>query len=382
MLHIRAATRRVALVAATSARTPLATAPQARTYACCLLPVSTNAFNNKRHEVLTGVDVGRALHTSPVMHSIIPYRLADIGEGITECEIIQWFVKPGDRVSQFDKICEVASDKATVEITSRYDGIIRKLYYQDSEIALVGKPIVDIEIESPDAPEPSPSELATVAELAVQEASKKEVTKPAEHVSAEAAASCYKDHTPDRTNDVVYATPAVRRIAREYNVDLCYISGSGKGGRILKEDVHRFVEQQQQQQEGGVAETPMPDPSEQRFVQANTSTAASEISLSSASSVVTGKDEIVSLSPIQRVMFRSMTESLNIPHFRFKDEIELDALMQARQRINDYATEVSDEKTAKITYMPFFVKAASLALAKYPILNAKVVAQPGTAPSL
>ncbi|KAJ2869963.1 hypothetical protein FB639_004703, partial [Coemansia asiatica] len=71
----------------------------------------------------------------------VPYNLADIGEGITECEVIQWFVKPGDKVSQFDKICEVASDKATVEITSRYDGVIKKLYYKDNDIALVGKPI-------------------------------------------------------------------------------------------------------------------------------------------------------------------------------------------------------------------------------------------------
>ncbi|KAJ1810186.1 hypothetical protein LPJ56_005911, partial [Coemansia sp. RSA 2599] len=71
----------------------------------------------------------RGLKTSSATarSEIVPYRLADIGEGITECEVIQWFVKPGDKVSQFDKICEVASDKATVEITSRYDGVIKKL---------------------------------------------------------------------------------------------------------------------------------------------------------------------------------------------------------------------------------------------------------------
>ncbi|KAJ2452742.1 hypothetical protein EV183_002721 [Coemansia sp. RSA 2336] len=376
MFHIRTATRRIALAAATTgARTCLARPPQARAYADCLLRTP----RNRSRGAVPGANAGRALHSSPLMHSIIPYRLADIGEGITECEVIQWFVKPGDRVSQFDKICEVASDKATVEITSRYDGVIRKLYYQDNEIALVGKPIVDIEIESPDVSEPAVPETSGTAGPSIQEAAKDGMDRPVEHAAAAPADSSCKDYSADRTNDVVYATPAVRRIAREHNVDLRFVPGSGKGGRILKEDVHRFVEQQKQD---GAVTTPVSDPPEQQFVQANTGASASAISLSGASSVVTGKDELISLSPIQRAMFRSMTESLSIPHFRFKDEIELDALMQARQRINNYAAEISDGETAKMTYMPFFVKAVSLALARYPILNAKVVTQPGAAPSL
>ncbi|KAJ1935515.1 hypothetical protein EC988_008462, partial [Linderina pennispora] len=97
----------------------------------------------------------RGLQTSPALAKTISYNLADIGEGITECEIIQWFVKPGDKVAQFDKICEVASDKATVEITSRYDGEVVKLYYSDNEIALVGKPLVDIKIDGEGSAEAS-----------------------------------------------------------------------------------------------------------------------------------------------------------------------------------------------------------------------------------
>ncbi|KAJ2712390.1 hypothetical protein H4R23_006165, partial [Coemansia sp. Cherry 401B] len=148
-----------------------------------------------------GGNVYRALQTSATLHNIVPYKLADIGEGITECEIIQWFVKPGDKVSQFDKICEVASDKATVEITSRYDGIIKKLYYQDSDIALVGKPIVDIEIEGPSAPDTLAEEPALSSQVS--------------STPAELPGSVSKNHAADRTGDVVYATPAVRRVARE-----------------------------------------------------------------------------------------------------------------------------------------------------------------------
>ena len=73
--------------------------------------------------------------------------LADIGEGIAEVEVMQWFIKEGDTIEQFQNICEVQSDKATVEITSRYDGVITKIHYEVGELAQVGTPLIDIEVE-------------------------------------------------------------------------------------------------------------------------------------------------------------------------------------------------------------------------------------------
>ena len=76
----------------------------------------------------------------------IPFLLADIGEGIAEVEMLRWFVQTGDNVAQFDKVCEVQSDKATVEITSRFDGIVDSLGGQIGDMISVGSPLLYITV--------------------------------------------------------------------------------------------------------------------------------------------------------------------------------------------------------------------------------------------
>lgn len=121
------------------------------------------------------------------------------------------FVKPGATVAEFDKICEVQSDKASVEISSRYAGKIVKVHYNQNEIAKVGAPLVDIEVDD------DSSEEATLTESSSDKSSH-DLSKRSPYAST-------------------WETPSVRRLLHEYGLNITQVNGSGKHGRVLKGDV-------------------------------------------------------------------------------------------------------------------------------------------------
>uniref|UniRef100_A0A3Q3RAE5 Dihydrolipoamide acetyltransferase component of pyruvate dehydrogenase complex n=1 Tax=Monopterus albus TaxID=43700 RepID=A0A3Q3RAE5_MONAL len=264
---------------------------------------------------------------------IVQFKLSDIGEGIMEVTVKEWYVKEGDKVSQFDSICEVQSDKASVTITSRYDGVIRKLYYDVDATALVGKPLVDIETESG-------SEVIQEEDVVETPAMARE-----EHTHQE-----IKGHKTQ-------ATPAVRRLAMENNIKLSEVLGTGKDGRILKEDILNFLAKQtgailpptpsQEIQTPGPATKPLPK---------------------SPKLVFTGKDVTEPLKGFHKAMVKTMMAALKIPHFGYCDEVDLSRLVALRAELRP----VMEGRGVKLSYMPFFIKAASLGLLHFPILNASV----------
>ena len=183
----------------------------------------------------------RTLRTTSRVDEIVAFNLSDIGEGIKEVTVKEWFVKPGDNVAQFDQICEVQSDKASVTITSRYDGVIRKLHYEIDDIAQTGDPLVDIEVADGGAGN-SANEAAVQETEAIQVGGQDQLaTSPAGGGRAKAL-----------------ATPAVRRLASEHNIDLSQVTGTGKEGRVLKEDVIKFLEDPRPSKPTSSAPIPMP----------------------------------------------------------------------------------------------------------------------------
>ncbi|XP_020022038.1 lipoamide acyltransferase component of branched-chain alpha-keto acid dehydrogenase complex, mitochondrial isoform X1 [Castor canadensis] len=292
----------------------------------CFFGYPSFKYNHPRHLLRTA---------AAVRGQLVQFKLSDIGEGIREVTVKEWYVKEGDTVSQFDSICEVQSDKASVTITSRYDGVIKKLYYNLDDTAYVGKPLVDIETEA---------------------------LKDSEEDVVETPAMSHDEHTHQQIKgQKTLATPAVRRLAMENNIKLSEVVGSGKDGRILKEDILNYLERQT----GAIlppspkAEV-MPPPPKPKDRAVPTPT--------SRPPVFTGQDKAQPLTGFQKAMVKTMTAALKIPHFGYCDEVNLTELVKLREELKPIAL----ARGIKLSFMPFFLKAASLGLLQFPILNASV----------
>ncbi|KAK4218729.1 2-oxoacid dehydrogenases acyltransferase-domain-containing protein [Rhypophila decipiens] len=324
----------------------------------------------------------RALfHATRNLQVIKPVLLADIGEGIVECEIVQWFVEPGARVEEFSPLCEVQSDKASVEITSRFAGVVKKLHYDAGDMAKVGKPFVDIDIDG-DAktevlevltPAEPTSETAPSGQAAKSEAVPVHTTAP--ELRSDVPASTIPENVapvavaPERKNThATFATPAVRHLCKELKVDISEVPGTGKDGRVLKEDVYKFSQTRVSAPAAHSPSPPTPAP--------NLAFGAGALSSPELLGTLGAQKETpMVMTRTQEMMFKTMTRSLSIPHFLYADEIDFTSLVELRRRLNKVlASPVmgGDGQASKLSYLPFIIKAVSMALYKYPILNARV----------
>ena len=170
--------------------------------------------------------------------------LPDIGEGIVECEIVRWNVAEGDVIEEDQAVVEVMTDKAVVEIPAKNAGTVHRLYYAQGDIAKVHSALFALEVAgevttTSGTNDESPSVNNSASSVASQ-SSMNTQTNGASQQSAQVAPSKFSDgeyEPPIAIEGKVLASPAVRRVAREKNIDLSTVEGSGKKGRILKSDV-------------------------------------------------------------------------------------------------------------------------------------------------
>lgn len=288
----------------------------------------------------------KRLSSSQLSGNIVSFNLSDIGEGIGEVVIKEWFVKEGDRVNQFDSICEVQSDKASVTITSRYDGIIHKIHYNIDDMAKVGQPLVDIKLDNVKSTE--------------------EGIDPT-HVIDDRVADKFEDDYSQSQSSQILTTPAVRRMAMEYKIDLKDINGTGKDGRILKEDVINYMNE--------LKTKPKTTPDQEVKKQPKQETAKNETMTSNKRPIANivdspplAKDRIEPIKGITKSMFKTMTQSLSVPPFGLSEEIDMTELVKLRPMMKT----VANERDIPLSYMPFMIKAASMALEEFPILNSSI----------
>ncbi|XP_019484893.1 PREDICTED: lipoamide acyltransferase component of branched-chain alpha-keto acid dehydrogenase complex, mitochondrial [Hipposideros armiger] len=277
--------------------------------------------------------------TAALQGQIVQFKLSDIGEGIREVTVKEWFVKEGDTVSQFDSICEVQSDKASVTITSRYDGVIKKLYYNLDDIAYVGKPLVDIETEA----------LKGTVNVFIL---------PIDYYCPFVIGYQLKMmFTFNNLQDFIWefrkstntnkAGLNPEKLTNSRDIKLSEVVGSGKDGRILKEDILNYLEKQT----GAIlppspkAEImpPPPKPKDRTI----------PIPVSKPL-VFTGKDRTEPIKGFQKAMVKTMSAALKIPHFGYCDDIDLTELVKLREELKPIAS----ARGIKLSFMPFFVKAS------------------------
>ncbi len=272
------------------------------------------------------VEQTAAVATGSVVEDFI---LPDIGEGIVECEIVEWLVSEGEAIDEDQPVCDVMTDKALVQIPSKYKGTVQKLYYGKGDIAKVHQPLFAIEIEGSEAAAP----VAAVPSSAPEKAESAPVAAKADVV----------DTTPVRQGKAL-ASPAVRRFARENNIDIAGVPGSGKKGRVYKDDIVAFMNK-------GAA-TPV-------------QTAAPV----AAPVTTAGGTSTEAIRGIKAAMAKQMMASAStIPHFTYCEEIDMTNLVALRLQLKEkYAAQ-----GVKLTMMPFFMKAMSLALKEFPVVNSQV----------
>ncbi|XP_063687497.1 lipoamide acyltransferase component of branched-chain alpha-keto acid dehydrogenase complex, mitochondrial-like isoform X2 [Bolinopsis microptera] len=312
----------------------------------------------------------RDLHTSVPQHNatVVPFKLSDIGEGIAEVTIKEWYVNVGDEVAQFDNICEVQSDKATVTITCRYDGIVRAVHFAEEDICKVGQALVDIEVSDEEAenvlPSNSSSETVPVP-IQTQGSATSSATPSATPSAAPPPPPTPATPAPERE---ILTTPAVRKLAADKKVDLVLVPGSGKGGRITKDDLLNYLASA-----GSATEQVSQEPLVRREPAPIATIPTAQFWNSSPTSQLMGggnqsEDTVVDIKGIAKVMVKTMSAAQQVPRFTYHDEYSMDNIVQ----LKDMIKKLGKEHKIKLTFMPLLIKAASQAMADFPMVNAHV----------
>ena len=265
-------------------------------------------------------------------------KMPDIGEGIAQVELVEWFVKVGDLIAEDQVVADVMTDKATVEIPSPVSGKVMALGGQPGEVMSVGSELIRIEVEGNgnhvDAPQAKAAETPPASEAPKQAAQEQPVpatlTPPASRPAAPLA--------PRQASDKPLASPAVRKRALDAGIELRYVHGSGPAGRILHEDLDAFLSQPQragEQAPSGYAKR-------------------------------TDSEQVPVIGLRRKIAQRMQDAKRRVAHFSYVEEIDVTALEALRQQLNSK----HGQDRGKLTLLPFLVRALVVALRDFPQINA------------
>lgn len=278
------------------------------------------------------------------------FRLPDIGEGIHEGEIVKWLVEEGQKINEDDILCEIQNDKSVVELPSPVTGTIEKILVDEGTVSVVGDPLIRIDAPGYEDLHESDADDNTTEEVEAQV-----------QATAEAGQSIEKEEAPKDQKEVVAPTnvdpnrriiamPTVRKFARDNEVDIRQVAGTGKNGRVLKEDVEAFMN-------GG-----------QPAVETASAPATSEETAAKQPVSIEGDfpETREKISSMRKIIAKAMVNSKHtIPHVTLIDEVDVAELVAHRKKFKDIAA----EQDIKLTYLPYIVKALVSTLRAFPAFN-------------
>ena len=310
------------------------------------------------------------------------FKLPDIGEGVTEGEIVNWLVAVGDGVKEDQDMVEVMTDKATVTIGAPKAGKVAELKGDVGDVIPVGQVLVVLDLagggEAAAAPAPAAKPAAAPEKAAkAAPAPEKAAAKAAEKSSDDDASPVFKlqDSLPGVAtggaaangasgyfNDKPLAAPATRKLARELDVDLRRVEPTGPNQRVTKEDVESHSRK-------GSAAAKAPE------AHAPAAHAPAAQVLPPAPRVTEARgDQRVPIRGVKRAAFERMARSKRTAaHFTYFEECEVTPLMELRSRIKGYA----EAEGVKLNFLPLIIKAVIAALRRNPTLNAVVDEEKG-----
>ena len=270
----------------------------------------------------------------------IDFILPDIGEGIVECELVEWLVNEGETVVEDQPIADVMTDKALVQIPAMHSGVIDKLFYKQGDIAKVHLPLFSM-IKADESADCESKKIVSDVPVTVESKN---------HVKGKSSDELKEKETesivPKEAKSKTIASPAVRRVARELDINISKVKGSGEKGRVYKEDVILF-------EQNGISVSNQTQPSSTR-VEPN---------------------YVEEIKGIKATMAKAMVNSVTtITHFTYCDEIDMTALIKLRLELKEDSTvkKIIEKQAVNLTIMPFFMKAMSLALTEFPVINSQI----------
>jgi pyruvate dehydrogenase E2 component (dihydrolipoamide acetyltransferase) len=272
--------------------------------------------------------------------------MPQMGESIFEGTITKWLKKPGDKVQRDEPLFEISTDKVDAEIPAPASGVLRDIKVGEGNTVQVNTVVGTIAGDGEAAAVPAPAAAKSAAPAAPAPA------KQAAPPKAQAPAPEPAAQEEEADDDHARSSPLVRKIARENNVNLSQVSGTGLGGRITKQDIMAFLERSESASAPATASAP----------------AAARTSAPSAPAAIPA--ESVPMTKMRQIIAQRMIESRRTSaHVHAMFEVDITKIVHLR---NKTKSAFEQRHGARLTFMPFFVRAAIIALQQFPIVNASI----------